>query len=214
MKKYELIIFDLDGTLLDSVGPIVKTCQEVARDFGLEPPAAEVVRQGIGLSGAQRISQLFPGVSLQKAESLLAEFQRRYYGTEELPYSFFDEVESTLKYLKDKGYYLAIATGMSKRGLDVALNKTILNSLIDRAICAEETASKPDPEMLNVLLAEFQIEPTQALMIGDTEYDIQLAQNAKVEAIAVSYGAHDADYLKSFDPLHIIHHISELKRIL
>ncbi|CAK0766309.1 phosphoglycolate phosphatase [Gammaproteobacteria bacterium] len=212
---YRLIIFDWDGTLIDSEGHIVSCFQKAACDLGLPPLTYAAVRNIIGLGLMESCAVLLP--SLDEAGQLKLVDRYRYHYFQESTHDsshLFPEVEKTLWRLHDNGYLLAIATGKSRRGLNRALREMNLEHFFHATRCADETTSKPDPRMVLEILDELNFSPGQAVMIGDTEYDMEMAHNAAIACIAVTYGAHERERLLRWQPLACLDELSELCALL
>jgi phosphoglycolate phosphatase len=183
-----LIIFDWDGTILDSSDKIVACMQAGAREFGVEERAAEDIRNIIGLELSIAIAALYPELSADEVEALRAAYVRAFILADQQPCQMFAGVEESLRALKAAGHDLCVATGKSRRGLDRVFAGLPISSLFSASRCADETASKPDPLMLAQLCAERGYEPTSALMVGDTEYDLEMASRIAMPSVGVSYG--------------------------
>lgn len=205
-----LFIFDWDGTLCDSTRKIAQ-CM-IAASEALKLPTIEEadVFNIIGLGLPEAIAQLFPGISEHDALALREGYSARFLADDQQPSLLFDGVEETLKELKSAGIHIAIATGKSRRGLNRILTSLQWLDYFDGSRCADETASKPNPLMLHELLQEFQRKPEEAVLIGDTEFDMEMAQRAGMPRIAVSYGAHHLDRLKPYKPALCVDHIGEI----
>lgn len=204
------LIFDWDGTLSDSAAKIVSCMQAASKDTGLEWRDDDAIRNIIGLGLPEAVRTLYPDVNLEE----LTMFQRRYSEhfreRDKKPSPFFPTVMETLTILRDKGYCLAVATGKSRQGLNRVLNNLKLNDFFHHSRCADETASKPDPLMLKELMEESGYCLNEAIMVGDTEWDMVMADNIGMKKIAVSYGAHSVSRLASFNPNHMIHSFHEI----
>jgi phosphoglycolate phosphatase len=199
-KRFELLVFDWDGTLMDSAGAIVASIQASCRDLGLPVPGRERAAHVIGLGLKDALSYAVP--ELPPADyGKMAERYRHHYMAREPELALFPRVPEMLASLKQRGHLLAVATGKSNIGLQRVLEATRLKQYFDASRCADETHSKPHPAMLQELMRELLIEPEATLMIGDTAHDLQMAVNAGVPALAVSYGAHPRDSLTGFNPL-------------
>ena len=199
-KRFELLVFDWDGTLMDSAAAIVASIQESCRDLGLPVPERERASHVIGLGLRDALAYAVP--ELPPSEyGRLAERYRHHYLARDPDLELFPGMRDMLVGLKQKGYLLAVATGKSRVGLDRVLEATQLKPYFDSSRCADETHSKPHPAMLQELLQELLIEAEATLMIGDTAHDLQMAVNAGVPALAVSYGAHPRDTLTALNPL-------------
>ena len=195
-KTFGLLVFDWDGTLVDSLARIVTCLQMSAQEVGLAVPSDEASRDIIGLGLPQALAQLFPGAGKPEFRALRECYSRNFQFLDREPAAFYPSVRETLARLKDDGYLLAVATGKSRRGLDRALDGHGLAGFFDATRCADESASKPDPRMLHELLERFDLPPAMACMVGDTEFDMDMAARAGVERIGVSYGALAADRLR------------------
>jgi len=110
-------------------------------------------------------------------------------------------VAETLDWLRSRGHLLAVATGKSRRGLDLVLSSTGLGGHFQATRCADETFSKPHPEMLLQIMDELGARGPETLMVGDTEYDMQMARSAGAHALAVCYGVHSPERLMAQGPL-------------
>lgn len=208
-----LVIFDWDGTLMDSERQIVQAMQASIRDLKLEARTNDACKDIIGLGLKEAIQRLYPGSD----EPLLHEIVERYrfhWLSSEEGSLLFPRAEETLYRLKAAGYKLAVATGKGRAGLDKVLNETGLTDIFDATRCSDETCSKPHPQMLQEILGDLNTEPQQAIMVGDTEYDIQMAHNAGVTPIAVSYGVHEISRLLEFEPRIYLDQIAQLQDIL
>ncbi len=194
-----LFIFDWDGTVSDSTTKIVSCMQNAAAELALEPLSGDVVKDIIGLSLMNAAGVLYPGLSAEVRQSLCDAYSRHYLLADHIPAGLFPHVRETLCALRDRGHLLAVATGKSRRGLDRVLHSLEMGDLFHSTRCADETASKPSPLMLFQLLEELQVSPDQAVMIGDTEFDMDMARQADVRRIGVSYGAHAAERLHQYE---------------
>lgn len=209
-RKFKLLVFDWDGTLMDSEARIVSCVHAAARDMAIEAPSEDRVRDIIGLGLKEALDKLFPGSDDPFKERFI-EFYRHYFLHEDsTPSLLFPGARAVLNGLAGEDYLLAVATGKGRPGLDKVLKETGLKSLFHATRCADETFSKPHPEMLMQIMDELGVEPTDTLMIGDTEYDLQMAINAGTHGLAVSYGVHSVDRLKQFNPLGCLDDIAEL----
>jgi phosphoglycolate phosphatase len=208
-KRFELLVFDWDGTLMDSAPAIIASIQESCRDLGLPVPGRERASHVIGLGLKDALSYAVPELPVSDYGKL-AERYRHHYLARDPDIELFPGMREMLAELKRLGYLLAVATGKSRAGLDRVLEATQLKSHFDASRCADETHSKPNPAMLQELMAELDVEPDGTLMIGDTGHDLQMAMNAGVPALAVSYGAHPKESLAAFNPLACIDTPQEL----
>jgi phosphoglycolate phosphatase len=195
-----IIILDWDGTLVDSAGQIVATMQAAAKLCGLPTPGAAEVRHIIGLGLPEAIVSLYPEIDLARREQLRASYSQCYRDSGLAPAPFFPGVLDTLQALLARGYLLAVATGKSRRGLDRELQLRQLDALFHVTRCADETTSKPHPQMLQEILQYAGKSSDQAVMVGDTVFDMTMADRAGVSKVAVSYGAHPVAALSATAP--------------
>lgn len=196
MKRYELIVFDWDGTLMDSAAMIVDSVQAAARDLGLAPPTEQRARHIIGLGLGDALRHALPDLPEDHYPELVERY-RHHYLSRDHQLELFAGADGMVRDLAASGFRLGVATGKSRKGLDRALEHTGLGDFFHATRCADECHSKPHPQMIEELMAEFAVVPAQTLMIGDTTHDLLMAVNAGVDAVAVSYGAHPRDVLES-----------------
>lgn len=194
-------IFDWDGTLSDSTGTIVLAMQRAAEELGWEPPAADKVLNIIGLGLPEAIEVMYPGIDEVDFAGVRDGYRKHYLELDKAkPAQLYPKVLDTLEHLHREGHTLAVATGKSRRGLDRVLKGLGMQGFFHASRCADETASKPDPLMLAQLLHEMGQVPEQSVMIGDTEYDMEMGRRAGMARIAVSYGAHAPERLTPYKP--------------
>jgi phosphoglycolate phosphatase len=211
--RYRLIVFDWDGTLLDSTAGIVVAIQEAARDLGLPVPTREAASHVIGLGLQDALRGAVPSLPEARYREF-SEAYRRHFLARQADMELFPGVRGLLDELRAAEYRLAVATGKSRRGLDQALKMTGLEPLFHATRCADETQPKPHPAMLLELMAELSLAREDLLMIGDTSHDLGMARSAGVDAVAVAYGAHPPDYLQAWEPRACVHSVEELRRWL
>lgn len=208
-RRFELIVFDWDGTLMDSAAAIVEAIQSAARDLGYTPPSEERARHVIGLGLHEALRYALP--ELEDSRHLeLADRYRHYYLSRDHELKLFAGVGELVGELAAAGYRLGVATGKSRKGLDRALAVSGLHGVFHATRCADECHSKPHPQMLEELMDEFGVAPEATLMIGDTTHDIEMAHNARVAALAVAYGAHARRDLETQLPLACAETVGEL----
>lgn len=196
-----LFIFDWDGTLSDSKAKITTAMQLAAKDLGWVSLDDHLIHNIIGLGLPEAIHRLYPEVAAVDRQRLREAYAARFLMLDqECPSDFFPGVTGTLQHLKAQGHILTIATGKSRKGLDRIFGVLGLDGFFHATRCADETASKPNPLMLEELLSEFEFSPEEAVMIGDTEYDMEMARKISMPRIAVSYGAHHVDRLHAYGP--------------
>ncbi len=203
-RAFDVLVFDWDGTLADSMADIVRSMTSAIAELGWEPQPDAVLRSTIGLSLSHVCTQLYPDHDGAAVEAFVQAYRRHYLGPAAPRTLLFDQVDSTLHVLAEEGYRLAVATGKARLGLDKVLADTGLAHRFAATRCADETASKPAPDMLEALLWLLDVPAGRALMIGDSEYDLIMARRAGVPAVAVSGGASsDADLL-AHEPLGLL----------
>lgn len=211
MKKYEICVFDWDGTLVNSERHIVESLSYAAEKLSLPSLSYDVKKDIIGLSMQKALETLYPSLSPAGVEEMREHYGKYFFSVPQDASILFEGVVSTLSQLRDAGLKLAVATGKSRHGLDKALVSTGLKSFFDIERCADETKSKPDPLMLREIAEYFDADVSSMLMIGDTEFDLEMARNFNMDSVGVSYGVHDVQRLALHNPVAIIDSISDLK---
>ncbi len=207
--RFDLIVFDWDGTLFDSTRIITRCIQEAVRDVGGTVPDDRSAAFVIGMGLSQALAHAAPDVPKEKWPQL-GERYRHHYVQHQHDIALFDGVLALLAALKAERRLLAVATGKSRHGLDEALSAVELSGLFDASRTADETAGKPDPRMLHELMEQLQTGPSRTLMIGDTTHDLQLALNAGCPSLGVAWGAHEPPGLYACKPLAVLHSVQAL----
>jgi phosphoglycolate phosphatase len=210
-REYDLLIFDWDGTLADSIGRIVEAMRMAAIQSEMEVRDDQAIKGIIGLGLPEAIRTLYPQIS----GSELIDFRQRYadcyMAMDSVPSRLFDGVLESMQAFRDEGYRLAVATGKARRGLDRVLKANDWLDWFDITRAADETASKPDPLMLHEIMAHCDVPAQRSLMIGDSSFDLLMARNAGMDSVAVGYGAQSLDSLRSYEPRLAIEEFSELR---
>lgn len=230
MKQYDLVIFDWDGTLMDSIGKIITCIENTAKVLQLPIPTQTAIRNIIGLSMTPALQILFPDGLNPHADSTLsgqvpddaeddytvmrAVFKAQYLEFDTTPTPLYPQAQSVLEQLQAQGYQLAVATGKARAGLDRVLSQTGLASYFVDSRCGDEMQSKPNPDMILSLLHALNIAPARALMVGDSLLDLTMAANAGIDSIGVTYGAHSAEQLSQARPKALIDSPSQLLQFL
>lgn len=209
-KSFDLIVFDWDGTLMDSVAKIVACFKAALMDFGLPPIADDQIRHIIGLGLEEALLALLPRVDATMRLQVADRYRQHFLHYDQTPMPLFPGVREGLERLQCFGFRLAVATGKARRGLDRVLRETQLGPLFCVSRCADETCSKPDPRMLFDILAHTAVAPERALMIGDTTFDLAMATAAGVPSLAVSYGVHSRARLLAHHPLACLDSFNEV----
>ncbi|GLS05813.1 haloacid dehalogenase [Chitiniphilus shinanonensis] len=199
-KPFDLLIFDWDGTLMDSTGTIARSIQRAFADVGLPEPTDTQARFVIGYGLTEAMAYLAPGAD-EVTIGRVVEAYRHYYLAQDQSLVLYDGVREWLPRLRDAGYPLAVATGKSRVGLDRVLAHTGLGELFEVTRTADEAFSKPHPAMLEYILDYMDVTPERALMVGDTTHDLQLAINAGTRSAAMTYGAHPLADMLPLAPL-------------
>ncbi len=212
--RFDLIVFDWDGTLINSIDWIASCLQRAAECCGCSVPDNQAAKNVIGLSIEQATYTLFPKADADLQQQLIRAYQEFYKAQEIGREHFFEGVYDMLLSLKQAGYFLAVATGKNRSALEQVLKTTATQDLFDITRCADETASKPAPKMLLEILEYCHIHSDRALMVGDTIFDLQMAQRAKMQAIAVACGAHPEQVLREYQPLLCLQQPAQLLNLL
>ena len=208
-RNYRLVVFDWDGTLLDSAGAIVACMRAAAIDLDLPPPDEKTARHVIGLGLHDALSQAMSDVPSSEYQRV-AERYRHHYLAQDHQLSLFAGARELVEELSQTGCLLGVATGKSRLGLNRALETSGLKRYFHATRCADECSSKPAPDMLREIMDQLDTVPDQTLMIGDTIHDLQMAKNAGVGALAVGYGAHSREVLQAERPLGLFDEFAQL----
>lgn len=208
-----LLIFDWDGTLCDSKQKITSAMQKAAEDLGWQPLEDHKIHNIIGLGLPEAIRSLYPSIPQSDYQRLRDAYAHRFVEMDTAqPSQLFPGVEEGLQLLLETGHQLAIATGKSRKGLDRIFTDMELHDYFHATRCADETASKPNPLMLEELLKHFSAKPQDAVMVGDTEYDMEMARRIEMPRVAVSYGAHHISRLQTYNPVLLVDEFPEFIR--
>jgi len=212
-KKFDLIVWDWDGTLADSTSMITNALVKAAEQVGLPSLAPTKAKGIIGLGLKESIYELYGNLPPEQARALATQYSANYYA-EESNIPLFTHAHETIVTLHRRGYKLAVATGKGRRGLNLALEHCGLTRYFHGTRTVDECFSKPHPQMLDELMDDMVVTPERTLMIGDTTYDMQMAQNAGVSSVAVTFGAQAEHQLAVYQPKHIFDQFSDLKNWL
>ena len=206
--RIKLIVFDWDGTLMDSEAQIVTCLHAAIADLDLEPMDDDKVKNVIGLGLREAIDTLVPGRDSRFHEAFVAAYRSHWFQSESSV--LFDGAREVLDITGKNGFLLAVATGKARRGLDRVLNDTGLTSRFHATRCSDEAPSKPHPQMLLDLMAALEVLPEETIMVGDTEYDMEMATNAGAGKIAVRSGVHSGERLNRHAPLVCLDRVAEM----
>jgi phosphoglycolate phosphatase len=208
-RTFDLIVWDWDGTIANSTGTITNAIVKAAEQVGLPTLDAVAASNIIGLGLKESINVLYGDIPTEKAQALAVQYTANYYaGESEIP--LFDGVKETIVELNRRGYKLAVATGKGRRGLNLALQHCGLTNYFHATRTVDECFSKPHPQMLDELMDILVVTPERTLMIGDTSYDLEMAQNAGVVSVGVTFGAQTRDKLVRYNPLRIFNQFCDL----
>jgi phosphoglycolate phosphatase len=205
-----LIVFDWDGTVIDSTAIIAGSIQEACRDLKLPVPDDETARHVIGLGLMQALRYAVPTAPEEMYEPLVARY-RHHFLSQHDTIPLFDHARETIIELRDAGYRLAVATGKNRIGLDRALETTEMGEYFHATRTADRTFSKPHPAMLLEIMDELDVPPARTLMVGDTTHDLQMAINAGVDAVGMTHGAHPENQLRELKPIVLLDDFVELR---
>lgn len=211
--KFSLVVFDWDGTLMDSTYSIVLAIQNACRDLGLKIPSEQQASWVIGLSLVEALKKAIPDLPENRVDEFIERYKIHFW-TRDPDVRLFPGNKAILDELREKQVLMAVATGKSRVGLDRALKNHQLESYFAATRTADQTAGKPNPLMLQEIMDELMVSPAEVVMVGDTTHDIQLARNAGVQSIAVCYGAHDKHELAAAKPDFLVDSVDELQRLL
>lgn len=210
-RKYDLIIFDWDGTLMDSEAKIVRCFREAAKDAGAPFPGDAAVSNIIGLGLMEAVEAIFPDIDNNMRDAVLEGYRDHFLIHDQTAMPFFPDVAEGLEALTQSGYQMAVATGKARRGLSRVLDNSPLESYFQVTRCADETRSKPHPLMLEEILLETGVPPQRAIMVGDTTYDLEMANNAGIDSLAVSYGVHPCERLTQYTSNACMHSFRDVR---
>lgn len=209
-KRYELIVFDWDGTLMDSASAIAGALQSACVDLAIEPPSDEQARHTIGLGWQDALRISVPQLPTSRYREFAARYGHHFLQHDQ-DLVMFDGIVELIRELGEAGFLLAVATGKSRKGLERAMRGSGLEASFQASRCADECHAKPHPQMLLELMAEFAVAPANTLMIGDTTHDVLMARNANVQALAVTYGAQPRAVLEAEQPLWCASNVAEMQ---
>ena len=212
MKNYKLVIFDWDGTIMDSISKIVNCIRKSAQLLNIEPPSDTASKNIIGLSLENAMATLFPNHSEYHAE--LVNGYKQQYALDTTATPVFEHVAQVLNALKNQGVILAVATGKSRVGLERLLDESQLRHFFSATRTSDDAKSKPAPDMLYQLLEELAISADEALMIGDTQIDMAMAKAAGMDRLGVTMGVHNAAQLNEFTPIATADNYQQLQQLL
>jgi phosphoglycolate phosphatase len=208
--KYKAIVFDWDGTLMDSISKIVESMQSSAKYLGLPVPEYNQAKNVIGISLLPALKQLFNIHDDEDAMDLFHTYKEHFKDHKQVSSPLFSGAIELLETLKGQGYILAVATGKGRQGLEHNWQHSNTEHFFSASKTADDAQSKPSPDMLQQILSELNLSAEQVLMVGDTTYDMAMAEAINMDRIGVSFGVHSADTLHKHKPLAVIDALDEL----
>ncbi len=212
--KIKVAIFDWDGTIVDSIEHIAGSLHQAAAELGFPTLEKAAYRNIIGLGIDEALRSLYPDAVDTEIADFRDAYRRYFFSREATPQQIFAGMHDVITDLRTDGRGRAVATGKSRRGLDTALKSSGLHTHFDITRCADETRSKPDPTMLNEILRFYDIHADEAVMIGDTTYDLEMAQRIGMPSIGVRWGVHDDTAMERYSPTAIVDSVVELRTAL
>lgn len=209
-NRYQLLIFDWDGTLMDSEATIVHCMQQAIAEENLETRTYTEIQDIIGLGLEEAVQALYPNADNYLINTIVNHYRAAFFSDDMPPSQLFSGAYNAIEALYEAGFMLAIATGKSRRGLDKELETSNLEKFFPVTRTAEETFSKPHPMMLDEIVVDYNVEIENALMIGDSEYDLQMANNFSMDSLAVDCGVHGRERLFEQNPIGFVSMVSEI----
>lgn len=210
MKTYQCVVFDWDGTLMDSIQKIVECLQAAAQDVGLPVPSRNAAKNIIGLGLHESMLAVFGDITEAKIAELVDRYKFHFLDKNQTKQPLYPAVRSGLTALDETGAALCVATGKARRGLDRVMKQENLESFFMYTRCADESRSKPHPQMLLDILEYTALNPEKVLMVGDTSYDMEMAVGASIDAIGIAHGAHSQLELSSSGANHVFDNFKDL----
>ncbi len=213
MKEFKLVVFDWDGTLVNSCNHIAESFQNAIAELDFPDLGKDHIKQHIGCSMFQAIQSLYPSLTEKQRAEIIERYRQHFFaGNHQV--TLFEGAKEALLELQELGYLLAVATGSSRERFNQDLKTFGLERFFVATKCADESFSKPHPQMLLDIMEQTGVKSKETLMVGDTEFDMQMAINAGVPAIAVECGVHDTERLLMCEPLACLHSVKDLPKWL
>lgn len=209
-RHFRVLVFDWDGTLMNSIASIVECTEATLDELNLPPAGGEVIRAAIGLGLREIVERFAPDCDDATYRLIVDTYRRLWFDRYSRQPRLFCDVADTLEELRERGFLLAVATAKSRRGLDRDLRATALEGVFQATRTADESRNKPHPQMILDILEVLDVQPHQALMIGDTAHDVEMAHSAGAQAVAVGTGSHGRDDLLKASPLAYFERLGEL----
>lgn len=213
VKTYQLYVFDWDGTVMDTTGLIAQGMQQACVAMGYRAPDLDACRETIGLPFVESFAKVLPEFRYEDIDAFLTAY-RNWYLQREAQVDVMQGLETLFAGMTGEGLRLAVATGKSRQGLIRVFNRTGLEKYFEATVTADESFPKPNPAMLEKLSDETGVDVHDMVMIGDSIHDLQLAQNAGCDAVAVTWGAARPEELKVYPAVAYVPTVAELARVL
>ena len=210
----KLIVFDWDGTLMDSAAHIVNCLQIAISELNLPAKTDNELKNIIGLGLREALIALYPQGNEDDFNALTAHYRKHFFDQNHESCELFEGARELIEELHAKDYFLAVATGKGRNGLDKVLKETGMDELFPITRCADESHSKPHPQMLLDIIDWYGVDANETIMVGDTEYDLLMANNADAHSVGVTYGVHEEQRLLNCNPLTCVDNINDLHRWL
>lgn len=213
----KLAVFDCDGTLIDGQASICEAMEAAFAAQGLAAPERSAIRRAVGLSLPQAMRTLLPESEDAVHHALTESYKHAFRSARSdgrVSQPLFAGIADTLRAIAAAGWTLGVATGMSDRGLAYCLADNAIADLFVTLQTADHHPSKPHPAMLQAALAEAGAAPHEAVMIGDTAFDMQMARDAGVRGIGVDWGYHLPPELMSAGAEAVATSPAQLKELL
>ncbi len=210
VSPYRLVVFDWDGTLMDSAASIVDCMRRSLTDLGFEVPPENVIRGTIGLGLDSVLARLCPDRSSEERLRVRERYRHYWLTGDRVPSRLFAGARPAVEALAERGHLLAVATGKGRQGLDLDLESSGLGELFLATRTVDEARSKPDPQMLLELMDELGARPAETLMVGDASYDLQMARHAGVASVGVLTGIHRREELERWGPVACLEEVGQL----
>jgi phosphoglycolate phosphatase len=209
-SRYQVIIFDWDGTLVDSTARIIDSMQLAATRVGMPKLADYAIKQIIGLGLPEALKKLWPAISDDQLLQMREYYSANFSVHSHVDADFFAQAHVFFEELQRLGYVLAVATGKTRKGLDEMLDNMAVRDVFAITRCADETTSKPDPHMLKEILTELKLTSEQALMVGDTSFDLDMAKAINMDSVGMTHGAHEREILMASGAKSLCHSLTDL----
>ena len=213
MESLRLVIFDCDGTLVDSQRTIIDAMSSSFMQLGLASPTNDEIRRVVGLSLHDSVIQLYPGGTDVEHEELISGYRSAFFKMRSAPdheEPLYPGVVAILDHIEREGIMAGVATGKSLPGLQATLARHAIQDRFITLQTADKNLGKPHPEMVQRAMAEAGVKPQHTMVVGDTTYDIEMGRSAGAYTVGVSWGYHPAEELHAAGAHAVIDEFQEL----